>query len=79
MISLYCQGITFSLIKIFLILDGGFKGGLVWCTFIKFRIIPVIALKVLATRRIYCLEIFTGVAQLWVFGVLINLYGNEVL
>nr|QGI24866.1 ATP synthase F0 subunit 6 [Hiatella sp. J HML-2015]WMW23655.1 ATP synthase F0 subunit 6 [Hiatella sp. J YW-2023] len=79
MVSLYCHGITFSLMKMFFVLDGGFHGSLVWCTFMKLTMIPVMLLKVLATQSMLFLELFTGCAQLWVFGVLVNMYGNEVL
>lgn len=78
-ITLYAHGISSGIIKIFFVLDGGHTGTLVWCTFLKVIRIPLIVIKALMTYRLILLEIFRGCAQLWVFGVLVNLYGDEAL
>lgn len=70
MVNLWSHGITFILTKMFLV-----KGRLIS----KLLTIPILILQFLGTSFLYGLELFAGCAQLWVFGVLVNLYGDEVL
>lgn len=79
LMAILIKGIVFSISTIFFVLDGGISGRLRWCTFIKFLSVPGILLKITLVVLIRILELLTGCIQLWVFGLLINMYGNEIL
>nr|ABF60116.1 ATP synthase F0 subunit 6 [Hiatella arctica] len=79
LMAILMKGIVFSISTIFFVLDGGMSGSLSWCTFMKFLSVPGILLKMTLVVLMRILELLTGCIQLWVFGLLINMYGNEIL